>query len=64
MSQQPKPPTFSTRLWSEEVARADARAGVPPPVDRRKEGGGYEFSGNRRFDDARGAYERPAPDAP
>jgi len=51
-----KEPTFTRRTWGEEVALADARSGVVPPLNRRKEGGGYEFSNRRKFDDSLGAY--------
>lgn len=43
---------MSTRLWSQEVAIANARAGYTPS---RKEPG-YEFSNGRKFDDGPGPY--------
>ncbi|MFA5387491.1 MAG: hypothetical protein WC322_03810 [Candidatus Paceibacterota bacterium] len=49
----------STRLWSQEVAQAEAQAGIVQP--RNKEPG-YEFAGgSRKFDSGLGAYA-PAPD--
>lgn len=44
---QPGGPTFSQRLWSEEVAIARAKAGEP--LDQRDPS--YEFSNGRRFVD-------------
>ena len=43
----PGGPTFSQRLWSEEVAIARANGGEP--LDNREVG--YEFSNGRKFAD-------------
>jgi hypothetical protein len=44
---------ISTRLWSQEVAIANAKSGyVPPPREP-----GYQFSNGRKFDDGLGTYE-------
>lgn len=57
--------TTSTRLWSQEVAAADAldvldsakpgAEGVQELLRRKTIG--YEFSNGRTFEDAKGAYE-------
>jgi hypothetical protein len=43
-------PKFSERLWSEEVAQADAANPLPPHDP------GYEFSNGRKFRDGLGPY--------
>lgn len=54
------PPKFSTRLWSEECAIADAGS-VLSDLDPDKQPG-YEFSNGRVFDSGKGAYEStPSP---
>lgn len=42
-------PSFSQRLWSEEVGIAQADQPLPPKDP------GYEFSNGRRFDSGQGA---------
>lgn len=47
----------STRLWSQEVAIAEAQSGE---VTSRNKEPGYEFAGGRRlFDTGKGAYAPP-----
>lgn len=50
-------PTFSERLWSEEVALAEANS-PPAPANPLV----YEFSGGRRFAMAPNVFALPWPD--
>ena len=50
------PPPTSTRLWSEEVAIAQARDPSVADLDPTKEPG-YEFSNGRKFNTGNGPYE-------
>lgn len=46
----------STRLWSAEVAIAEAAFGEVRPKNKEP---GYEFSNGRKFDSGPGPYEQP-----
>jgi hypothetical protein len=48
----------STRLWSQEVAIAEAAGGDIVPKDKEP---GYEFSSGRKFDTGLGPYAPPEP---
>lgn len=52
----------STRLWSEEVAIAEASD--PEALAAKLHEPGYVFSNGRRFDSGQGAYADPAKPAP
>lgn len=54
MAADPTIPTFSERLWSEEVGIMDANSPPPPPI-------GYRFSNGRTF--APTPYDPPVPPA-
>lgn len=48
----------STRLWSQEVAIAEAKSGEPPKPKNKEPG--YEWSNGRKFDSGPGAAAPPA----